>query len=57
MQPSKFVQLICLSSLLVAAAIWHFYPPAAGWDATIFVLTGLALTAELMGFLLPRGAS
>ena len=58
MRPSIFVQLTCLSSLLVAATIWHFYPGAVGWDAsTIFVLTGLALTAELMGFLLPRGAS
>jgi putative nucleotidyltransferase with HDIG domain len=38
--------------------IWHVYPYGDDWSASnLFILTGLALTAELMGFLLPRGAS
>jgi putative nucleotidyltransferase with HDIG domain len=58
MRPSTFVQLTCLTSLLVAAAVWHFFPGDIGWSSsTLFILTGLALAAELMIFLLPRGAS
>jgi putative nucleotidyltransferase with HDIG domain len=47
--------------LLAAAAaivVWHLHPPAADWTiGTVAILAVLALTAELMGFLLPRGAS
>jgi len=43
---------------IAAIALWRLYPPTADWRVgSIATLAALALTAELMGFLLPRGAS
>jgi putative nucleotidyltransferase with HDIG domain len=58
MRTSTFVRLTCLGALLVTAGVMHAYPAIPTWGTWhIYVLTALALTAELMGFLLPRGAS
>jgi putative nucleotidyltransferase with HDIG domain len=58
MKPSTFVHLTCLGALVVAAVVTQVFPATATWGTShIYVLTALALTAELMGFLLPRGAS
>lgn len=51
-----YVQLVCLAALILGAAIWRFVPPGHGWSfTTLGTLAALALTAELMGFLLPGG--
>ena len=58
MKVNRFVSIICLLAVAGALVLWHQAPPAADWSAgTIATLAALALTAELMGFLLPRGAS
>lgn len=58
MKPRIFVQFVVLSALLAGVIVWRLFPPARDWNAgTIATLAALALTAELMGFLLPRGAS
>ena len=37
--------------------MWHLYPAASDWNtAALIPLAVLALSAELMGYLLPRGA-
>jgi putative nucleotidyltransferase with HDIG domain len=58
MKPKTFVQLVCLAGIVAAGVIYQIAPPAADWNiGTIVTLAVVALTAELMAFLLPRGAS
>lgn len=58
MKTRAFVQLTCLCAILAAAALWYIAPPDGDWTiGTVGTLAALALTAELMGFLLPRGAA
>jgi putative nucleotidyltransferase with HDIG domain len=57
MRTKTFVQLICLCALVNTALLWHLYPAVGlASTSTLATLAALALTAELMGFLLPRGA-
>jgi putative nucleotidyltransferase with HDIG domain len=58
MRAKTFVQLVCLCALITGAFVWRVLPPPADWSSgTLATLAALALTAELMGFLLPRGAA
>lgn len=58
MKTRAYIQLVVLAAMLAGIAIWMLFPPAADWDiGTVATLAALAATAELMGFLLPRGAS
>lgn len=58
MKVKSFVQLVCILAAIAAASLWHIAPPAAEFGvATLATLALLALLAELMGFLLPHGAS
>jgi putative nucleotidyltransferase with HDIG domain len=58
MKANNFVRLVCLLAIAAAIVVWRAYPPEADWSlSTVATLAALALTAELMGFLLPRGAS
>src|SRR6478735_7917743 len=58
MRVNSFVRFVCLLATVAAIALWRLYPPRADWSfGAIAMLAALALTAELMGFLLPRGAS
>ncbi len=58
MKVISFVQLISLLATAAAAVLWHLAPPSADFGvATLATLALLALVAELMGFLLPHGAS
>ena len=58
MKIRTFVQILCLLATAAAAAVWQMYPPSSEWSAgTVATLGAVALTAELMGFLLPKGAS
>lgn len=57
MKPKSFVQLVCLLAI-AATAIVARVAPAVGMESlgTVVTLGIVALTAEFMGFLLPRGA-
>ena len=45
-------------ALVASAALWLVAPPSGDWSfATVATLAAFALTAELIAFLLPRGAS
>lgn len=58
MKVNRFVSLICLLAIAAAVLLWWQAPPATDWSiGTIAILAALAITAELLGFLLPRGAS
>jgi putative nucleotidyltransferase with HDIG domain len=58
MRVNTFVQLVCLCALALGALVWHFYPADDQLTgATLLTLAVLALTAEFMGYLLPRGAT
>ena len=58
MKVNRFVNLICLLAIFAALVLWQQVPPAADWNyGTIATLAALAITAELMVFLLPRGAA
>jgi putative nucleotidyltransferase with HDIG domain len=58
MKVNRFVHLICILASLAALLLWQQAPPAGNWNiGTTATLAALAITAELMGFLLPRGAS
>ena len=58
MKTRTFIQLVVLAALIAGAVVWRSFPPSATWAVgTVVTLAALALTAELMGFLLPRGAS
>lgn len=55
--PKAFVQLVYVAALLAGALLWHFAPPAADWNiGTIATLAVVALTAELMVYVLANGA-
>ena len=58
MKTKHFIQLVCVLSVVASAALWYMAPPASDFSVgTIGTLALLALVAELMGFLLPRGAA
>lgn len=58
MKANTFIKLVCLLAALSAVALWQFAPPNQDWTIrTVLTLAAFALTAELMAFLLPRGAS
>ena len=58
MRAKYFIQLVFLLAVLAAAGLYYFEPPAADFSiGTIATLALLALLAELMGFLLPKGAN
>ena len=58
MKVNRFVNLVCVLAIFAALVLWQRVPPASDWSlATIATLAALAITAELLGFLLPRGAS
>ena len=58
MKANSFIRLVCLSAVLAALALWFYAPPSPDWAIrTVVTLAIFALTAELMAFLLPRGAS
>lgn len=58
MNTKSFVRLVCLLATGAAGMLWITAPPAADFGATtVGTLALLALIAELMGFLLPRGAA
>jgi putative nucleotidyltransferase with HDIG domain len=57
MKPTRFVNFVGLMAVLAAAGLWTLAPPAADWNyGTVAVLALVAITAEVMTFLLPRGA-
>jgi len=57
MRTKTYVQLACLSALILGAFVWRVIPAPAHWNVTTLgTLAVLALTADLMGFLLPRSA-
>lgn len=52
------VIVVLIVAALLLTAIWRLAPPPADWAwGTIATMTALALTAELINFLLPRSAS
>jgi hypothetical protein len=58
MRVKVYVQLICLSALLIGALVWHFFPVDPESNISVLItLALLALTAEYMSYLLPRGAT
>ena len=58
MKANSFIRATCFLAGLSAVALWRFFPPDADWTfRTVLTLALFALTAELMAFLLPRGAS
>lgn len=58
MRETKFVRLIWVLGIAAAAVLWRLYPPTPNWSlSTILTLAVLAITAEAMAFLLPRGAT
>src|SRR3982074_1422273 len=57
MKPKFFVQLIWLLGLIATGVLAHFAPATGdGSLGTVVTLGVVALTAEFMSFLLPRGA-
>jgi putative nucleotidyltransferase with HDIG domain len=57
MKPKYFVQLVCFLALVATALLGFVAPAPSDWKlATVVTLGVVALTAEFMGFLLPRGA-
>lgn len=58
MKVKSFVQLVCVMALVAAVALFYIAPPSPDFDlGTMSTLALLALLAELMGFLLPQGAT
>jgi putative nucleotidyltransferase with HDIG domain len=57
MKVNSFVRIVAFLALSAAAALWMIAPPTEGSFSTVAMLALLALTADLMGFLLPRGAA
>ena len=57
MKAKPFVVFTFLCALVLTASLAYFFPPGNAWSpSTLFTLAILALTAELMVFLLPEGA-
>jgi putative nucleotidyltransferase with HDIG domain len=58
MKAKSFVRHISIVAALASAGLWYAAPPADDWTiGTVATLAALALMGELMGFILPRGAS
>lgn len=58
MKPRNYIQLVCAIALAAGTALYFVAPPADDFSiGTIATLAVLALVAELMVFLLPRGAT
>ena len=58
MRANSFIRTVCLLAGASALALWIYAPPRVDWTfRTVLTLAAFALTAELMAFLLPRGAS
>lgn len=58
MKPKFFVQLVCCLALIATAVLGYAAPAPSDWSlATVVTLGVVALSAEFMGFLLPRGAA
>jgi putative nucleotidyltransferase with HDIG domain len=58
MKANSFIRLVCVLALVAAGVLWHVAPPSGDWSlGTVATLAAFALTAELITFLLPRGAS
>lgn len=58
MKANNFIRLVCVLALVAAYVLWHVAPPSGDWSlGTVTILAVFALTAELIAFLLPRGAS
>src|SRR5258705_12851248 len=58
MRTKTYAQLVCLSALLVGALVWRLIPPgAASHSGALWTLAALALTAELLAYLMPREAT
>src|SRR5260221_239466 len=58
MSIKSFIQLICVLAAVASVMLWGVAPPPSDYSVgTVGVLAALALTAELMVFLLPRGAT
>lgn len=57
MKPKSFVHVISVLAIIATVALARLAPAAADWSlTTVVILAVVALTAEFMGFLLPRGA-
>ena len=57
MKTKSFVQIVTVTALVMGAALWFVAPPDPDYSiSTVGTLALLALTGELMCFLLPRGA-
>ena len=58
MKANSFIKLVCVLAFAAAALLWQVAPPSGDWSfVTVATLAAFALTAELIAFLLPRGAS
>ena len=58
MKTKTYIQLVCALAFAAGTALYFIAPPADDYNfATIATLAVLALVAELMVFLLPRGAT
>src|SRR4051812_10826679 len=58
MNANSYIRVVCLGAVAGAATLWVTAPPPSDWSLrTVMTLACFALTAELMAFLLPRGAS
>jgi putative nucleotidyltransferase with HDIG domain len=58
MKTKTFIQLVCLGALLAGAIVSHLIPAGESWNwPTLATLAALALTAELLAYLMPRGAT
>ena len=58
MTSKSFVRLVCVLGIVASLLLYLIAPPAGDFSiGTVGALAVLALTAELMGFLLPRGAA
>lgn len=58
MKANSFIRIVCALAVASALLLWMYAPPSPDWTfKTVATLAVFALTAELMAFLLPRGAS
>ena len=58
MRTKSYTQFVCVSALALGAFVWRILPAADSWNwATLATLAALALTAELLTYLMPRGAT
>jgi putative nucleotidyltransferase with HDIG domain len=58
MRTKTYAQFICLSALLMGALVWHLVPAGAtSSSAALWTLAALAVTAELLAYLMPRDST